>query len=585
MGDLKSELTSYPTIKDTATQLANLTDDIVAMNINGPASAIVAIENELGVGLKGTLADLATRLLVNTGTDGGINKGTTLPPTPSATPQFYYKTDTNTLHVLNPSTMGWEQFLITTDLSNYVRKDVATVITAIHTFTPANATDYPFVVSSVTAAKVTNLDADKLDGFHASVAPTASQVVVVNTSSNVVLPGDLSATGSVYIPNNKAFYIKSSGGTSVAMLYVNTSNTQNIGDVNRTIGGYIAIIAGTAENTLNFVTQSNNTRTIWHSGYQGTGSGLDADLVDGQHRVLTINADHNHTATGASGGVVSHTSLSNIGTNAHTTIDAFIASKAQASGLCPLDASSLIPNTNLPHRVVIYTSGTNTFTAPVTGQYSFMISAGGGGGGGGAGTGSGPIAGAGGGGGGGGNVIFGVVTFTAGQTSSAIVGAGGTSGTGGAEGGTPSTGGTGGTGGTSSFAGYSVAGGSGGIGALGATGGTAGASAVASTSSGGAGTGGGSAAGGNSSSLVMCTNGAAGGVAGTNNGGGGGAGGWSLDGYGGGGGAGVTGASASNPGSGGAVGGGGGGGGGCGSSGTTGGAGGVGGNGIVVIWW
>lgn len=33
---------------------------------------------------------------------------------------------------------------------------------------------------------------------------------------------------------------------------------------------------------------------------------LDADLVDGQHRVLTINADHSHQSTGATGGQLDH---------------------------------------------------------------------------------------------------------------------------------------------------------------------------------------------------------------------------------------------------------------------------------------
>lgn len=33
---------------------------------------------------------------------------------------------------------------------------------------------------------------------------------------------------------------------------------------------------------------------------------LDADLVDGQHRVLTINADHSHQSTGAAGGTLDH---------------------------------------------------------------------------------------------------------------------------------------------------------------------------------------------------------------------------------------------------------------------------------------
>lgn len=38
----------------------------------------------------------------------------------------------------------------------------------------------------------------------------------------------------------------------------------------------------------------------------GSGGGLDADKVDGQDRVLTINADHTHQSTGAMGGQIDH---------------------------------------------------------------------------------------------------------------------------------------------------------------------------------------------------------------------------------------------------------------------------------------
>jgi hypothetical protein len=54
----------------------------------------------------------------------------------------------------------------------------------------------------------------------------------------------------------------------------------------------------------------------------------------------------------ASGHGHSHTALTDIGTNAHSAIDTFISSKAAASGLCPLDASSLVADTYLkPYRL------------------------------------------------------------------------------------------------------------------------------------------------------------------------------------------------------------------------------------------
>ncbi|MHB0922625.1 MAG: hypothetical protein ACYC3H_01500 [Bellilinea sp.] len=49
-----------------------------------------------------------------------------------------------------------------------------------------------------------------------------------------------------------------------------------------------------------------------------------------------------HDHSGGDGAQINHTTLSNIGTNTHATLDAFVASKAAASGLASLNASSLV---------------------------------------------------------------------------------------------------------------------------------------------------------------------------------------------------------------------------------------------------
>lgn len=64
----------------------------------------------------------------------------------------------------------------------------------------------------------------------------------------------------------------------------------------------------------------------------------------------------NHTHTGSDGTAqIAHDSVTGTGTNSHTTIDAFITSKAQSSGLASLDANSLV--------VENPASGTTTSTA------------------------------------------------------------------------------------------------------------------------------------------------------------------------------------------------------------------------------
>lgn len=240
MGDLKTQNTSYPAVKDTATLFADLTDDIVAQNHNGPNTAIVAIENELGIGLKGTKADLATRLMVNVGTDGGIVKATADPASPG-TPAFYYNTVTNKLKIFNISTGQWDEFTTAVGLASYVRTDIPNTITAVHTFGATTDTSAPFIVASATSATVTNLDAGK---------------------------------------------------------------------------------------------------------------------VGGQARVLTINADHTHTATGAMGGKIDHlTALNNTGSNTHAQIDTFISTKAAASGLASLDSNSLVVQQPAVHTHTSTTTG------------------------------------------------------------------------------------------------------------------------------------------------------------------------------------------------------------------------------------
>jgi hypothetical protein len=59
---------------------------------------------------------------------------------------------------------------------------------------------------------------------------------------------------------------------------------------------------------------------------------VDADKVDGQHAVLNIGTDHNHSAAGAQGGLVDHTSLTSKGTNTHSDIDTALTRLANTSG-------------------------------------------------------------------------------------------------------------------------------------------------------------------------------------------------------------------------------------------------------------
>lgn len=71
-----------------------------------------------------------------------------------------------------------------------------------------------------------------------------------------------------------------------------------------------------------------------------------ADVIAAVAASVTNGDSHDHS--GGDGAQIDHTTLSNIGTNAHSAIDTFISSKNQASGLAPLGADSKVPVANLP---------------------------------------------------------------------------------------------------------------------------------------------------------------------------------------------------------------------------------------------
>jgi hypothetical protein len=174
MADLKTGSASYPVSKDTATLNADGVDAMVAAHFNGPALAIVAIENELGTGLKGVLADLATRLNINMSTSGGLLYGTAFPIAPSNTPHWFWRTDLEKLYVYDITLASYAEVATTVALADYVSKTTGTTISAVHQFNPAVA-GAPFtlgangqnqVVTGLAAATATS----------ATTATTATQL-------------------------------------------------------------------------------------------------------------------------------------------------------------------------------------------------------------------------------------------------------------------------------------------------------------------------------------------------------------------------------------------------------------------------
>jgi hypothetical protein len=346
MADLKVSNTSYPASPDTATAVADGTDTYVAQIVNGPNSAIIALEAELGLALKGSAADLAHRLAINIAADGGIRSGSSFPGTPPTTAHLFYKTDESKLYIYNLVTAAYDAISTATVLAAYIQKDVATTITAVDTFKPtvpgvpfildanaqghtvtgfsADTTDLhhldqdvlttaspsfvavtlssvlqalkaiftqttgtaPFTVASTT--EVTNLNADQVDGFHASKTPVHDEIVVVGAT------GTVSLSGGTAIPNTFSYAINDSTGVGIPVVTITVGNTIIIGDsVGRNCGNFY-LVAGAGDHTAGFQTKGGVNREIWHAGNLPATAGVVANaataasVTDGTNNIHTI---------------------------------------------------------------------------------------------------------------------------------------------------------------------------------------------------------------------------------------------------------------------------------------------------------
>jgi len=97
---------------DTFTPVSNGANgtDGLAEHINGTADAVTKLQALIGnaLTLKGSTADLVTRLSRSIGPDGALSKGTTFPITPSPIDgQPFYRTDLNQIFIFDSDSGQW----------------------------------------------------------------------------------------------------------------------------------------------------------------------------------------------------------------------------------------------------------------------------------------------------------------------------------------------------------------------------------------------------------------------------------------------------------------------------------------------
>jgi hypothetical protein len=149
----------------------------------------------------------------------------------------------------------------------------------------------PLTVSSTT--QVTNLNASLLEGYSTDTANTANRIVrrdgSGNFTSNVVTVNQLISTNNGNGTNVRI-------GDDCWVGDINVANTFRVQGVQNADRGFITF--GNSSNTqLGRIGTGALTwggETIWHSGNDGTGSTLDADLLDGlQLNSTTVNNQAN----------------------------------------------------------------------------------------------------------------------------------------------------------------------------------------------------------------------------------------------------------------------------------------------------
>lgn len=134
----------------------------------------------------------------------------------------------------------------------------------------------PFVIASTTVN--TNLNADLLDGYHASSFALSSHTHAYLPLSGGTMTGDVlfnDDNEGVQFYGGAKIYKKS--GTGLVL-------KRHSSDTDPQVESY----------------DGNNLYKIWHAGNDGSSSGLDADLLDGQHASAFAPTSHNHSFAGLS---------------------------------------------------------------------------------------------------------------------------------------------------------------------------------------------------------------------------------------------------------------------------------------------
>ena len=134
------------------------------------------------------------------------------------------------------------------------------------------------------------LDADTLDGQHASAFLTSFNITTQTDSKYLRSDTNDSTTGILTFAAGSTGTLASRTGFADFLGYNASYGSYIGGGVSNASSKYL--YAG------GFINDGTGVKTLWHSGNDGAGSGLDADTVDGIQAASFLRSDANDTASG-----------------------------------------------------------------------------------------------------------------------------------------------------------------------------------------------------------------------------------------------------------------------------------------------
>ena len=134
-------------------------------------------------------------------------------------------------------------------------------------------------------------------------------------SGNVTISGNLTVSGSTTTVNSGTINLADSVLTLNSDLLSTVDPTENAGfEVNRGTGSTVGFIWNETNDEWTAATSNGTYYKIWHAGNDGSGSGLDADKLDGVHGSSFLRSDAADTASGQ----ITFTGKAHVNTNTNT---------------------------------------------------------------------------------------------------------------------------------------------------------------------------------------------------------------------------------------------------------------------------